>query len=127
MSFIVLPGLIDRQYAKFAARYGILGDSAIIFDELVDFVDFIDGRKEILENWTDGQKSFWETYGRTKLFREMYGRTNLLGNFGRTDRNSPQNLVKSTKIGKIGKLTRRINKSSILFSTFCQGCLLNRQ
>ena len=27
---IVLPGLIDHQYAKFAARYGILVDSAIL-------------------------------------------------------------------------------------------------
>ena len=27
--FIVLPGSIDHQHAKFAARYGILDDSAI--------------------------------------------------------------------------------------------------
>ena len=47
---IVLPGLIDHQYAKFVARYGILVDSAIlksiIFDDFVDFVDFMDGRQE---------------------------------------------------------------------------------
>jgi hypothetical protein len=41
--------LIGHQYAKFAARYGILVDSAIlksmIFDDFVDFVDL----------WTDAR------------------------------------------------------------------------
>ena len=39
-NIIVLPGLIDHQYAKFVAPYGILIDSAIlksmIFDDFVE-------------------------------------------------------------------------------------------
>ena len=36
---IVLPGLIDHQYAKFAARYGILVDSAILTVNLLNVVN----------------------------------------------------------------------------------------
>ena len=43
--FFFAGGLIDHQYAKFAAWYRILIDSAIlksmIFDDVVDFVDLI--------------------------------------------------------------------------------------
>ena len=77
--------MIDHQYAKFAARYGILVDYAIlksmIFDEFVDFVDFVE----------DGRKI--SKIGRTD--RSYFGK------IGRTDKNSR---VKSTEFGKIDRI-----------------------
>ena len=71
LKFIVLPDLIDRQYAKFVAWYGSLVDSAILksttFD---DFVDFMDGRTR--------KSQFGGPKHRTKLFREMHGRKKIL-------------------------------------------------
>lgn len=72
MGLIVLPGLIDHQYAKFAASYGILVDSAILKSMIfADFVNFailwMDGR-ENLETRTDKRYFGKCADGQAKLF-----------------------------------------------------------
>ena len=106
---IVIPSILDHQYAKLTAWYGILIDSAILKSTIFDdFVDLMERRTR--KSQIGGQKNRTKvTWGNVRADKSYLGNARadkiISGNFGRTDRKSPTGtFVKSTEFGKINRI-----------------------